>query len=110
MALVLTGPWSNETQREEQIKLYVCWGTFQVPGAREHPCREAYRALEQAGFEPEVVKTHSFGALPMALQTPSRKHVAENTGSPWVPALETDDGEWISGSGEIVDWASSQTA
>ena len=46
----------------------------------------------------------------MALQTPSRKHVAENTGSPWVPALETDDGEWISGSGEIADWASSQTA
>jgi hypothetical protein len=79
-----------------------------VPGAREHPCREAYQALEQAGFEPDVVKTHSYGALPMALQTPSRKHVNEKTGSPWVPALETDEGEWISGTREIVDWASSR--
>ena len=91
---------------EEEIKLYVCWGTFEVPGPHEHSCRKAYLALEQAGFEPEVIKTHSYGALPMALQTPSRKHVNDKTGSPWVPALETDDGEWISGTEEIVDWAS----
>lgn len=56
-----------------------------------------------------MVKTHSYGALPMALQTPSRKHVNEKTGRPWVPALETDDGEWISGSGGIVEWAAEQS-
>jgi len=88
------------------MKLYVCWGTFQVPLAREHPCRDALLALEQAGFEPEVLKAHSYGALPRALQTPTRKRIEEATGSPWVPALETDAGQWISGSEEIAEWAS----
>lgn len=88
------------------MKLYVCWGTFQVPVVREHPCRDALLALEAAGFEPEVVKAHSYGALPRALQTPTRKRIEDATGSPWVPALEADDGQWISGSEEIVEWAS----
>jgi len=87
------------------MKLYVCWGTFQVPGAREHPCRLAWEALLDADYEPEVIKAHSVGLLPRALQTPTRKLVEDKTGSPWVPALETDDGEWISGSGNIVAWA-----
>lgn len=87
------------------MKLYVCWGTFQVPVVREHPCKDAYDALVQADFEPEVVKTYSFGAMPDALQTSGRKLVKDATGSNWVPALETDDGEWISGSKEIIAWA-----
>jgi hypothetical protein len=92
------------------MKLYVCWGTFQVPVVREHPCRDALIALEEAGYEPEVVKAHSYGALPRALQTPTRKRIEDATGSPWVPALETDDGTWISGTEEIVAWASSNPA
>ena len=87
------------------MKLYVCWGTFQVPGVREHPCKVAYDALVQADLEPEVIKAHSVGLMPRALQTKTRKKVEDATGSKWVPALETDDGEWISGSGEIVAWA-----
>ena len=87
----------------------MCWGTFQVPGARQHPCRDALIALEEAGFEPEVVKARSLGPLPRPLQTATRKLVEDNTGSPWVPALETDDGTWISGSGEITEWASAQS-
>jgi hypothetical protein len=87
------------------MKLYVCWGTFQVPGVREHPCKVAYDALVQADFEPEVIKAHSVGFLPRAVQTGARKKVEDATGSKWVPALETDDGEWISGSSEIVAWA-----
>ena len=87
------------------MKLYVCWGTFQVPGVREHPCKVAYDALVQADHEPEVIKTYSLGALPRTLQTGGRKTVEDATGSKWVPALETDDGEWISGSREIVAWA-----
>ncbi len=87
------------------MKLYVCWGTSQVPGVREHPCKVAHDALLQADFQPEVVKVRSFGAMPRALQTGGRKLVEDATGSKWVPALETDEGEWISGSREIVAWA-----
>lgn len=92
------------------MKLYVCWGTFQLPGVREHPCRAALLALEEAGFEPDVVKAHGLGPLPMALQTSTRKKVKEATGSPWVPALETDDGKWIGGSDEIIAWAAGNAA
>jgi len=87
------------------MKLYVCWGTFQVPAVRDHPCKDAYDALVQADQVPEVIKTYSFGAMPRALQTKGRKLVEDATGSSWVPALETDDGEWISGSKEIIAWA-----
>jgi hypothetical protein len=86
------------------MKLYVCWGTFGVP-FHDHPCREALLALEGAGFEPEVVKAHGLGPLPMALQGSIRRMIKDQTGSPWVPALETADGEWISGSQQIIDWA-----
>jgi hypothetical protein len=92
------------------MKLYVCWGTFKLPLGREHPCREALLVLQEKGFEPEVVNAHSYGALPRALQTPTRKRIEDATGSPWVPALETDDGQWISGSEEIAEWASSNAA
>ena len=91
------------------MKLYVCWGTFGVP-FHEHPCREAMLALEKAGFDPEVVKAHGLGPLPMALQTPTRKMIKQETGSQWVPALETDEGEWVSGSAEIIDWAAEHAA
>lgn len=91
------------------MKLYVCWGTFTVP-FHDHPCREALLALQGAGFEPEVIKARGLGPLPMAAQTSTRKMIKEETGSPWVPALETDDGEWISGSGEIIEWASQHAA
>ncbi len=92
------------------MKLYVCYGTFQVPLVREHPCRNAFLALKEAGLEPEVVKARGFGPLPMAAQTSTRKMIKEQTGSAWVPALETDDGEWISGSAEIIEWASQHAA
>ena len=92
------------------MKLYVCWGTQQVPGMREHPCKIAYEALLDADQVPEVVKVHSWGALPRVLQTSGRKLVEDQTGKKWVPALETDEGEWISGSSEIVAWAEQHAA
>ena len=95
------------------MKLYVCWGTFPtplLPGG--HPCREAYLALKRAGHEPRVVR--SFGAailpdIPFNL-TPQRLHVKRQTGSSEVPLLETDEGEVIQGSREIVDWAKKNAA
>ncbi len=86
------------------MKLYVCWGTFQVPGARSHPCRNAERALRDAGHAPEISKARGFGALPDL--TAGRKEVKALSGQSWVPLLLTDDGEVVQGSEAIIAWAS----
>ena len=93
------------------MNLYVCWTKRELhmrPGG--HPCANAYRALREAGHDPTVLHSHSFGALPDALQTPARKKVKQQTGEHWVPALETDDGDWIGGSKKIVAWAEQHPA
>jgi Glutathione S-transferase, N-terminal domain len=86
------------------MELYVCWGTFQAPRPGGHPCRNAYEALTEAGWQPEVKKTYGLGALPSALNT-GRGKVRELTGQEWVPVLVTDDGEVIQDSKKIVAWA-----
>jgi hypothetical protein len=93
------------------MKLYVCYTSkeLHLPG-HGHSCANAHKALEAAGHDPEVIRTYSFGGMPAALQTKSRKLVKEKTGSYWVPALETDDGEWIGGSEQIVAWAEQHPA
>lgn len=92
------------------MKLYVCWGTFSVP-ARPHPCRDAFLALQAAGYEPEVVKSYGFGPLPDALNfSPGRREVKQLTGQSWVPVLVTDDGEAIHESKKIVAWAAAHPA
>lgn len=85
------------------MRLYVCWGTFQVPGMRSHPCRNALHALQEAGYEPEVKKAYSSGALPDI--TPGRREVKRLSGQSWVPLLITDDGEAIGDSADIIAWA-----
>jgi hypothetical protein len=90
------------------MRLYVCWGTFQIRGARSHPCRNAYLALEEAGHQPELVKVHGFGALPNL--TRGRREVKRITGQSWVPVLATDDGEVIRDSEQIIAWAEQHPA
>lgn len=90
------------------MKLYVCWGTFNVP-ARSHPCRDALDALRQAGYEPEVVRTYGFGGLPDAIN-PTRREVKRLSGQTWVPLLVTDDGTPIHESRKIVAWAAAHPA
>ena len=90
------------------MKLYVCWGTFPtplLPGG--HPCREAYLALTRAGHEPHVVRSYGAAILPDIPfnLTPQRIHVKRATGSSEVPLLETDGGETIQGSRNIIAWA-----
>jgi len=93
------------------MKLYVCYTKAELHlRSGGHPCANAYKALHEAGYEPEIVKAYAFGPLPEFLQTKTRKKVEKATGSRWVPALETDDGQWISGSKEIVAWAGSHSA
>lgn len=90
------------------MKLYVCYGTFPTPRPGGHPCKNAYDALREAGYEPEVVRTYGLGPLPAI--TPGRRKVKELTGQTWVPVLVTDDGEAIADSKRIVVWAKAHPA
>jgi len=95
------------------MKLYVCWGTFPVfwrPGG--HPCRNAYNALREAGWEPEVVKSYGLTILPDQPfnETTGRKEARRLTGKSTVPVLVTDDGEVIADSKNIVEWAQENPA
>jgi Glutathione S-transferase, N-terminal domain len=94
------------------VKLYVCWGTFTTtPRPGGHPCGNAYKALREAGWEPEVIRSYGLGMLPDFMnQTAGRKQVRELTGQPMVPVLVTDDGEVIQDSGRIVRWAEDNPA
>lgn len=93
------------------MKLYVCWTTRDLPlPPGKHVCTVAYDALRDAGYDPDVSHALSYGGLPGAIQTPARKRVKEHTGKYWVPALETDDGEWIGGSKAIAAWAEQHPA
>ena len=90
------------------MKLYVCYGTFQVPLMRSHPCRNAYVALQEAGYEPEVEKVYGLGPLPDI--TKGRREVKRLSGTSWVPLLVTDDGEIVSDSEKIIAWAQAHPA
>jgi hypothetical protein len=89
------------------MRLFVCWGTFTRtlrPGG--HPCGNAYRALKDAGHDPEVVRSYGLAPLPGIFNSTSgRREVQELTGNRWVPTLQLDDGTVIDGSQEIMDWA-----
>jgi hypothetical protein len=94
------------------MKLYVCWGTWKgatprpFRRANSHPCGVAHEALEEAGYDPEIVRCFGWEALPAIFnQTPGRREVKKLTGQGTVPVLVTDDGEVVAGSGEIVAWA-----
>ena len=90
------------------MKLYVCWGTFQTVRPGGHPCANAYKALREAGHDPEVEKVHGLGVGPSFLHvtTDGRRKVEEISGRRVVPVLVLDDGEVIAESARIVDWAS----
>jgi hypothetical protein len=95
------------------MKLYVCWGTFPVPWRPGgHPCRNAYDALREAGWDPEVVRSYGLTLLPDKPfnQTEGRKEAKRLTGKSTVPVLVTDDGEVIADSRQIVAWAEDNPA
>jgi hypothetical protein len=94
------------------MKLYVCYGTFTVaPRPGGHPCGNAYKALKDAGYEPEVIRSYGLGMLPDFFnQTPGRREVKRLTGKTWVPVLVTDDETVVQGSDKIIDWAKANPA
>jgi glutathione S-transferase len=94
------------------MKLYICWGTFQTPRPGGHPCANAHKALKEAGHEPEVVKVHGLGFGPKFLNvmTDGRREVEKISGQREVPVLVLDDGEVITDSKNIVNWAEANPA
>ena len=93
------------------MKLYVCWGTFSTPRPGGHPCANAYNALKDAGYEPEVIRSYGLGLLPGVFnQTRGRKEAQRLSGSRMVPVLVTDDGEVVADSKKIVAWARAHPA
>ena len=95
------------------MRLYVCWTTIQTPRPPHgHPCHNAYAALREAGHDPELVKARGLGVGPkfMHVITDERREVERLTGKPTVPVLVTDDGEVISESQRIVEWAKAHPA
>jgi hypothetical protein len=93
------------------MKLYVCYGTFGSPRPGGHPCGNAYRALLEAGHEPEVIRSYGMGVLPAIFnRTRGRQDVKKLTGSYMVPVLVTDDDEVVSDSKQIEAWAKAHPA
>ena len=94
------------------MKLYVCWGTFQTPRPQGHPCHNAYQALKMAGHDPEVIKVRGLGIGPsfMHLITSGRREVEEVSGQRAVPVLVAGDGEVVTDSSRIVEWAEAHPA
>ena len=94
------------------MKLYICWATLQTPRPGGHPCGNAYNALRDAGYDPEVTKVHGLGVGPgfMHVMTDGRREVEELTGQHAVPVLVTDPGEVINESKRIVAWAEANPA
>jgi glutathione S-transferase len=95
------------------VKLYVCWTTIQTPRPpRGHPCHNAYKALREAGHDPEVIKVQGLGIGPRFLQwkTDGRKEVERISGQRTVPVLVTDEGEVVTESQRIAEWAEQNPA
>jgi glutathione S-transferase len=94
------------------LKLYVCYGTFPAPWRPGgHPCRNAYKALKEAGHDPELVLSYGLAPLPGVFnRTRGRQEVKELTGKFTVPVLVTDDGETVADSKKIVAWAKAHPA
>jgi len=94
------------------MKLYVCWNTMPTPRPGGHPCANAYKALREAGYDPEVEKVRGLGVGPKFLHvtTDGRREVEELTGQRVVPVLVTDSGEIIQDSKAIKAWAEANPA
>jgi glutathione S-transferase len=72
-----------------------------------HPCAKAAKALDSAGYEYEIRTVGGYRMLPWTWRSreDDRAEVRELSGSSSVPILVLDDGEVVSGSGEIARWA-----
>ena len=91
------------------MRLIVCWST--AGGGGHHACGNAYAALKDAGYDPEVQKAYSTRLVPNVLQlTSGRKEAIRRTGKSDVPVLILDDDTTVAGMKAIVAWARANQA
>lgn len=95
--------------------LYTCpSGTAagDLPGPFAHPCGKAAKALDRAGHRYEVkqVKGGLLRVWTLPKRAQDRAEVERLSGQRAVPILVLDDGQVISGSGEIARWAQAHPA
>lgn len=97
------------------MTLYVCpsgtsFGGLPAPFA--HPCGRAAKALDDAGHSYEL-KTVRGGTLKFwtwSSRARDRAEVEQLSGQHAVPILVLDDGEVVTGSGAIAQWAEEHPA
>jgi hypothetical protein len=78
-----------------------------VPGPLGHPCGRAAKELDDAGhsYELRTVKGGSLKFWTWPSRAQDRAEVERLSGQRAVPILVLDDGNVISGSSRIVNWA-----
>lgn len=88
------------------MQLYTCNSKTSGPGLL-HPCARAGNALDEAGYEYELktVKGYRGAFWTWASRSADRAEVKRLSGTNEVPILVLDDGDVISGSGDIARWA-----
>jgi glutathione S-transferase len=93
------------------VILYTC-GQKTTGPAYMHPCARAGKALGEAGHEFEIRTVGGYRMLPWTWPRRSRDRaeIRELSGTDEVPILVLDDGEVISGSGDIARWAGENPA
>jgi glutathione S-transferase len=97
------------------VILYTCeLGTAfgSAPGPIAHPCGRAAKALDEAGhaYEMDTVKGGSLKFWTWPSRAKDRAEIERLSGQRAVPILVLDDGNVISGSSQIVDWARAHPA
>jgi glutathione S-transferase len=88
------------------VILYTC-GQKTSAGKLGHFCGRAGDALDAAGhtYEIKPVKGYRLAFWTWANRSKDREEVRRLSGTNEVPILVLDDGQVISGSGDIVRWA-----
>jgi len=85
-----------------QLTLYTC--SLDDGGPKLHPCRQAHEALREAGhaYETNVYDENR----PMGLFTKGKRpKLQELSGQEKLPVLQKPDGEFVTDSKNIVEWA-----
>ena len=82
------------------------------PGPLAHPCGRAAKALDRAGhnYEHRMVKGGTFKLWTWPSRATDRAEIEKLSGQRSVPILVLDNGDVVSGSGEIAAWARRQAA
>lgn len=90
------------------VILYTCGAKKDAPLL--HPCGKAAKALDNAGHEYELKTVPGYKLLPWTRRGDGRAEIERLSGQSDVPILILDDGEIVTGTGTIVNWAKANPA